>query len=259
MIKMADMKKITFFLFILLCTATLAFAQQSQIVQPARYTKTIEVSRTADGAYNLEGKSDNERLLFGDFNAPAEFLFVPSFDGISGLRIYRDSVDKGYRLEVKRVTNWSETNDSINAKFVCDREVRTITLAQWEEQKKQMKASEERRRAEWLRLQSVHTASVPVSDMLAERFKTAITDAIRRVKPVENKTPKSGDAIQIVEIIKDGDNAIFRSVVGDQLWTLNYHVPEGEFKALSDLFRAMIADVEAGAFDEAKYLGILDN
>lgn len=235
----------------------IALAQKTDSVQPERHTKTITPNRTSGGEYNFDGKNDQERLLFGDFNATAEYLFAPSFDGISGWRIYRDSLNRGYLLEVKRVTNWSEVNDSINAKFVPDREVRTITLAQWEERKKQMKASEERRREEWLRRQRVCTASVSISDTLADKLKAAITDAIRRVKPVEKKNPESGVMIEIVGIIKDGDSAIFRCVVGDQLWTLNYHVPEGEFKVLSDLFRAMIADVEAGTFDETKYLEAL--
>lgn len=252
------MKKITLALIISLFLTSLAFAQKSEVIQSARYSKTIESNRTAAGMYNLDSKSDNERLLFGDFNAPVEFLFVPSFDGISGWRIYRDSLDKGYLLEVKRVTNWEEVNDQLNAEFPSDREVRTITQAQWEEQKKQMKESRERRREEWLRRQKVRTESVPISDTLAERLKAAITGAIGRAQPVEKKSSKSGDDIKIVKIIKDGDEAVFRCIAGDKLWTLKYHVPEGDFKALSDLFRQMIADVEAGTFDEAKYIGALN-
>lgn len=90
-----------------------------------------------------------------------------------------------------------------------ENEVRTITLAQWEEQKKQMQALKERRREEWLRHQTVRTQEVTISDTFADRIK--------------------------------------------------YHVPEGEFQTLSDLFRQMIADVEAGSFDEAKYSGLLGN
>lgn len=58
--------------------------------------------------------------------------------------------------------------------------------------------------------------------------------------------------------IKDGDEAVFRCVVEDELWTLKYHEPEGEYKTLSDLFRQIIADVEAGTFNESKYLEALN-
>lgn len=124
------------------------FAQELSVIQSTRYFKTVEPNRTIDGGYNFADKNEEERLLFGDFNAPAEFFFAPSFDGISGLRIYQDSLNQGYLLEAKRVTNWEEVNDQLKAEFPSDREVRTITLAQWEEQKKQMEANKARKREE---------------------------------------------------------------------------------------------------------------
>ncbi len=222
-------------------------------------SKTIEPNRTADGKYNFSSKSDEERLLFDSFNAPIEFIYSPSLEGVSGLRIYKDSMERNYLLEVKRVTNWKEVNNQLNTEFPSGNEVRTITLAQWEEQKKQMQALKERRREEWLRRQTIRTQEVTISDTFADRIKTTITNAIKQAKKEEKKIPKSGNISQIVEVIKDGDEAIFRCIVGDQLWTLKYHVPEGEFQTLSDLFRQMIADVEAGSFDEAKYSGQLEN
>lgn len=56
------------------------------------------------------------------------------------------------------------------------------------------------------------------------------------------------------DMIFDGDIVTFRCVVQNELWTFTIHEPAGNVKKISDLFRAMIADVEAGRFDEAKYL-----
>lgn len=224
------------------------FAQELSVIQSTRYFKTVEPNRTIDGGYNFAEKNDEEKLLFGDFNAPVEFIFAPSFDGISGLRIYQDSLNQSYLLEAKRVTNWEEVNNRLKAEFPSDRKVSTITLAQWEEQKKQMEANKARKREEWLRRQTIFTQVVQISDTLAVRFYEIVAKAIGKARK-ELKTNA---------IITDGDEAVFRCVVGDELWTLKYHQPEGEYKALSDLFRRMIADVEAGTFDEAKYLEALN-
>lgn len=235
-------------MMIALLLATYSFAQKPQVVQSTRYVKTILPDYTADGECNFENKNEEERLLFGDFNAPAEFFFAPSFDGICGLRIYQDSLNQGYLLEAKRVTNWEEVNDQLKAEFPSDRKVSTITLAQWETQKKQMEANKARKREEWLRRQTIFTQAVQISDTLAVRFYETVAKAIEKARK-ELKTNA---------IINDGDEAVFRCVVGDELWTLKYHVPEGEYKVLSDLFRAMIADVESGTFDETKYLEALN-
>lgn len=235
-------------MMIALLLATYSFAQKYQVVQSTRYVKTVQPDYTAGGTCNFESKNDEEKLLFGDFNAPVEFIFAPSFDGISGLRIYQDSLNQSYLLEAKRVTNWEEVNNQLKAEFPSDRKVSTITLAQWEEQKKQMEANKARKREEWLRRQTIFTQVVRISDTLAVKFYETVAKAIGKARK-ELKTNA---------IINDGDEVVFRCVVGDELWTLKYHQPEGEYKALSDLFRAMIADVEAGTFDETKYLEALN-
>lgn len=235
-------------MMIALLLATYSFAQKYQVVQSTRYVKTVQPDYTAGGTCNFESKNEEERLLFGDFNAPVEFIFAPSFDGISGLRIYQDSLNQSYLLEAKRVTNWEEVNNQLKAEFPSDRKVSTITLAQWEEKKKQMEANKARKREEWLLRQTIFTQVVQISDTLAVRFYETVAKAIG----------KACKELKTNAIINDGDEAVFRCVVGDELWTLKYHQPEGEYKALSDLFRRMIADVEAGTFDEAKYLEALN-
>lgn len=235
-------------MMIALLLATYSFAQKYQVVQSTRYVKTVQPDYTAGGTCNFESKNDEEKLLFGDFNAPVEFIFAPSFDGISGLRIYQDSLNQSYLLEAKRVTNWEEVNNQLKAEFPSDRKVSTITLTQWEEKKKQMEANKARKREEWLLRQTIFTQVVQISDTLAVRFYETVAKAIGKARK-ELKTNA---------IINDGDEVVFRCVVGDELWTLKYHQPEGEYKALSDLFRRMIADVEAGTFDEAKYLEALN-
>lgn len=240
------MKKILSTTLFSVCLVGVSFAQKSETIESIRYFKTVEPNRTADGRYNLSGKRyDVEKLLVGDFNAPAEYFYAPSFDGAASLQIYRDSLDKTYLLETKRITNWDEVNDYINKTYPPNRKVRTLTLAQWEEIRERSRQRRAERDSDRLSRYHILTRTVPVSDTLADRIYKAVKQAVGYAR---KELKMNGQ-------IADGYTAIFRCVVGDELWSLNYHIPEGEYKTLSDLFRQMIADVESGCFEEEKYIG----
>ena len=151
--------------------------------------------------YNVENKKGVEKRFFGDFNAKVEYFVDPSFRPIIGFRIYRDSLDTSYLLEVK-------TND---------READTIV-----------------------------SRLVPVSDTFTDSMYA------KAVTTIDTYT-----ATGKPDMICDGDMITFRCVVGAEVWTFTIHEPTGETKKNSDLFRQMIADVEAGTFDEAKYIEML--
>lgn len=243
------MKRKILTILLSVCLFGVSFAQKSEVIQSTRYFKTVEPNRTADGRYNLSGKRyDVEKLLVGDFNAPAEYFNTPSFDGAAELRIYRDSTDKTYLLETKRITNWDEVNDYINKTYPPDRKVRTLTLAQWEEIRERSRERRAERDSDRLSRYHILTRTIPVSDTLAGRIYGIIKQAVGNARK----------ELKMDGLITDGYTAIFRCVVGDELWSLNYHIPEREYKMLSDLFRQMIADVEAECFEEEKYIKTLD-
>ena len=62
------------------------------------------------------------------------------------------------------------------------------------------------------------------------------------------------DTLSMPGLIFDGNTMTFRCTADDTLWSLRYHVPEGAFKQLSDLFLQMAADVREGCFDPNAYL-----
>lgn len=224
-------------------------AQKVEIVRTIRYFKTVEPNRTADGAYNLSGKTyDVEKLLVGDFNGQCEYFYAPSFDGAAALRIFRDSLDKTYLLETKRITNWDEVNNYINKTYPPNNEVRTLTLAQWEEIRARNQKRKVQRHIDRLSRYRILTRTIPVSDTLAEKICSAVKQAVGNAR---NELKMDG-------LIADGYTAVFRCTVDDEeVWTLRYHEPEGEYKTLSDLFRRIIADVDAGDFQEANYIQLL--
>lgn len=216
-----------------------------ETVQSIRYFKTVEPNRTADGAYNFSSKTyEVEKLLVGDFNGLVEYFYTPSFDGAASVRLYRDSLDETYRLEIKRITNWDEVNNYINKAYPPNNEVRTLTLAQWEEIRDQSQKRKAQRHIDRLSRYRILTHTIPVSDTLAGKVYRAVKQAVGKAR---KELKMDGE-------ITDGYTAVFRCVVGDELWSLNYHMPEGEYKTLSDLFREIIAAVEAGTFEEAKYV-----
>jgi hypothetical protein len=68
------------------------------------------------GMYNMESKTDIEKLFFGDFNAMIEFCILPSFEGAYGFRVFKDSLNK-YIIENKRITNWDTVMSIMSKKF----------------------------------------------------------------------------------------------------------------------------------------------
>lgn len=156
-----------------------------------------------DGRYNFDSKTALEKRFFADFNAKVEYFVNPSFMPIVGFRIYPDSLDTAYLLEVKSKDRKSDT---------------------------------------------IVSRIIPVSDTFADSVYVKTVNTIETFKA--NGKPA---------MIFDGDMITFRSVVGSEVWTFTIHEPEGNVKMTSDLFRRMIADVEAGTFDEAKYMEPLDN
>ena len=132
--KYNQMKKVGVFLLIYNLFVVVSFAQDGDLIRGASYfTKTIEYNLArgwygrAGNGYNLNSKNGIEKKLFRDFNAPVEFFYHhPTYDMLPGekkevvcsaFRIMRDSLDKNYVLQVKRL--FKEV-DSISF-FISDR------------------------------------------------------------------------------------------------------------------------------------------
>ena len=60
-------------------------------------------------------------------------------------------------------------------------------------------------------------------------------------------------------IIMDGYSVTFRTVVDDEVWSLDIHMPAGNAKIMADLCMQIITDAKANQLEESKYLSRLDN
>lgn len=105
-----------------------------------------------------------------------------------------------------------------------------------------------KRQEESAKLYEVKTVSFPIADSLARKLYANVFIALVTV-PSEIKG----------QGVRDGISVTFRCVVDDQVWTLKYHEPdEGDFLKLTDVSTQMVKDAEAGNFDTAKYLEMLN-
>lgn len=255
--------------------ATTCCVYAGERIEPLRFTKTIEPNRTIDGKYNFAEKNDEEKLLFGDFNALVEFVLAPSFDGMSGLRIYRDSSSQTFILEVKRIINWKEVNEYINKEYANPSSGGMKVLLsqeQHEQVRERSRLLNERIKSDRLSRYRIQTSRSPIGDSLKNVLYTVIKDIISSTaepcseKAIGNNFPYSKDLktedslviVQTVTLTEDGTSSTFRCVVGNQLWTLKNHVTEGKQKDAALKLNQIIKDVEAGIFDEAKYLEALN-
>ena len=202
--------------------------------------------------YNLKSKTEIEKFLFGEINAKMEFYIEPSFDGAYGIRIVRDSLNTGYLIESKKITNWKETTEQLKkelpSKAFKVEQISKITEEEYEQARRYNSAIYAKWREEELKRYTIATHSTPVKDEFAEQLYNTVVSTIKNFVMI-------GDPASIF----DGYSATFRCVAGDELWTLTIQEPEGEIKQLVDFFNQIISDMGKQGLDEAKYAALLSS
>ena len=93
----------------------------------------------------------------------------------------------------------------------------------------------------------VETHSLSISNRFAEQLYGKMVLFIGNLK-----------AKGIPPNIGGGTSVSFRTVVEDELWTLDIHVPTGNAHKMSHLCSQIITDVRTNEFDEQKYIKLLD-
>ncbi len=204
-----------------------------------QYRKTV-----GPASDSLPDETSREKILFGDLPGSdeqvryfADQLSTPAL----GCRIFRAPNADSSTLEVKWIHDYRNASLQIPDSIAAAGEERKMAYLQ--EMIDRITDELQGRRY------TIDAESVSISDDLAERLYTRTVELLRRTEAV-GRSPHP---------ILDGETATFRCTVGNTLWSLSYLEPDSEYKQLSDLFRAIIADVQADSFDEAKYLNLLGN
>ncbi|MDR2037530.1 MAG: hypothetical protein LBQ60_06365 [Bacteroidales bacterium] len=207
-------------------------------------------------SYHLSSKTDTEKLLFGNFNAPVEFFYSPSFEDELGFRIMRDSLDTFYILEVKWVANYSEARKMASKEAGKEDHRINLPIKQLDSLPRNVfnlifdhnkTIGSKIYSKELPKLLKADGRSFPISDQLAGKMYEKMVSFIGNFK-----------AIGVPPFISDGYSVTFRTVVDDEVWSLYIHMPKGNSLKLSDLCRQIMADAMDGKVDEAKYIKLLN-
>ena len=220
------------------------------------FVKRVEYNLIIDGndnyhnLYNLKSKREEEILFFGNFNAPVEFFYSPSFDGTSSFRIMRDSLGATI-LEIKYFSNYKEAQKGVSDKYPLIG-FSPYSLTSLDKDYKDS-ISEYNRNIANKRVEEIHklykveTLTLSISTQFSEKLYEKIILFIGNFK-----------AKGVPQIIEDGYSVTFRTVVDDEVWTLEIHMPEGDALKMADLCLQIIKDAKKDELDEEKYISVLD-
>ncbi len=253
-------------IFLMFALSTNVFSQRADHVDGGTFTKRIDYNivswivhvdenGTERPSYNMESKSTLEKLFFGDYNAPVEYIFSPSYEvrePAGAIRIVKGpSSEAPYTLEVKWITNWREALKELEPKYplrgLTMEEMNTISKAEQERIAEHNIEMGQKLNEEIFDRYEIRTLSFPLHH-LGGRLCDKMTDLIVGFK-AEGKSA----------MIFDGYEATFRCVVGDEVWTLTIHEPQKRALQMSNLCRQIIEDVTIGdKFDEWKYIRMLE-
>jgi hypothetical protein len=260
------MKKIVVIIFLLGFFIQFVFSQNEDHADGGHFLKRIEYNLIARGGkannitfidrYNLLDKGDMEKLFFGDFNAPVEFVFDPSseYDPCipSGFRMVKDSLSKSFILEVKYISNYDEASKEADKEArdprhmidlpaeVLDALPGSVSNLIWDHNSN--KNIVKRYFEELPKHFQVESLSFPISDRFAEKLYGKTVSFIDRFK-----------AKGVPPTILDGYSVTFRTVVDDEVWSLDVHEPQGNALKMADFCRQIITDAKANTFEESKY------
>ena len=245
------------------------FSQNGDYIGEGFFTKTIEHNRIAStetNDYNQKSKSDVEKLLFGDFNAPFEFFYNPPFPGYgnddsevqSGFRICRDSSVNSFVLQIKKISNYDEAR----SKAVEFRPKSIPSLSASDEIKKQIADYNREVYPKYVnevqKHLTVETISYPISNQFAEKISEKMSSFIQNFKASGSPIDVNKDGSITIHIMDDGYDVTFRTVVGSEVWSLKNHLPTGTALKMSDFCRQILKETNENKFNDEYFTKLLD-
>ena len=250
------MKKILIIGFICKFLIPFAYSQTEDHVKGGWFTKTVEYNlRMLEDLYNFNSKGEVEKLFFGDFNAPVEFFYNPSFEEASGFRIVKDTVKMSYILEIKYVSNYEEIASEMEKKYPLIGDRGDLSKVVSDEKtvgeliRNYNRNNINKKFEESLKLFKVESRSFPICKRFAEEMYKVMVSVIENFK-----------AKGVPPIFNDGYEVTFRNVVEDEVWSLKIHIPTGTSLKLANLCRKIITETLAtGMVDESSYIKLLDD
>lgn len=188
--------------------------------------------------YNLKSKTDIQKVLFPDYNAPIEYFVAPSFDGSYGFRI-QDLGNDSCELEVKWISNWKEVRLKLGEEFPAigiPVELSFKLPKQANEVIGKYNYSQfEKRNLNAIQHYKVEAKRVMISKAFFDQLYSSF------VYQIKNHKFKGYPAM-----VLDGESVNFRYVSDDLLWNFNIHspAPSEKFGKLKNICDQIVRDVK---------------
>lgn len=253
------MKK--FIIIMSICFSQIALSQSSDHVEGGRFLKRVEYNvispgtTEADNRYNLLSKSILDRIFFGETNSLVEFVFRGSAEGInevSAFRIIKKS--QTYSLEIMRIPNVEEV---YKLEQQLSAEVNEIVIPN------KLLGSISSEGKDLISAHNKEAARAAYSGDLYKPYRPKAQTFQISKQFAEKLHDKTASLIHIFKsegippTIFDGYEMTFRCVVGNEVWTLTVHEPQGRVLQLADVFRQIMSNYRDKT-DESKYFKLLD-
>lgn len=250
------MKKILAFFFTSIFFVLPVFSQNTGN-NGGEFTKRIEYNKIVFvNNYNFNSKGTIEKQFFGDFNAPFEFFFDPSFAwmGRYGFRLIQDSLMNNI-LEIKFTFNLEGTQKKVHDKYP----IRTVSSTEL--------ASMPKDSLNLIGKQNTENIQKAITDQIREQGKLSPIDS--RSFPVSNQFAEilykkavslidNFKATGIKPLIEDCYTATFRTVVDDEVWSLAIHCPAADALKMTNLYKQIIFEtLSTEKVDETTYIKLL--
>ena len=197
--------------------------------------------------YNLNSKTEVEKLFFGEFNAPVEYFFEPDFGTAFGFRIVKDSVSDSPMLEIKIISNYDEVRVELEEKFpsIGFKNPSLVPDSVIKQSAIHNRSMYAKRKEESLKLYRIKTFSFPVSSQFAEILRDNMATLIEHFEGLP------GGQYETCAVT-------FRYVVGNEVRTLLIQgKPQGKIFQLCELCQQIIADGIGGKLNEPRYMELL--
>jgi hypothetical protein len=217
------------------------------------YNVNMKGTTEVDNSYNLEGKSILDRILFGNINSPIEFVLEG--DEVLAFRIVRNLQTDSYWLEIMRMIDIQKMYNArdfilakVNKIYLPPEFIKTISM------EGRNMILEHNREVNRIQLSDdlykpyrPESKTLKIKNEFAEKLHDKMAALIDDFK-----------AKGVPPEMSDGYTVTFRTVVDDEVWSLNIHMPEGDALKMSDFCRQIIKDVEANKFNESNYTTLLE-
>jgi hypothetical protein len=252
------------FLFLVIVSTILntntALSQNADHEGGGHFTKRIDYNVRIKGAnddehrYNLDGKSILDRILFGTVNSPVEFVFE-NMREILAFRMVKNRQSGSYRLEIMQITDLGKMRRSKN---YISKKINKIDMPPGF----MLTVSFEGR--DMIEEHNENFLLVKAGDEVYKPYRpeSKIFDITNEfAEKLCNKMASLIDNFKakgIPPFISDGRSVTFRTVVEDEVWSLDIHVPRGNAGKMADICTQIIRDALDGHLDASKYLEALD-